>query len=150
MNIARFEDLVDRHGEDIATWPVALRGEAEAFVAGEPAAKLVLERARGLRAAFAEAPPIRAPRDLGARILLLAEASDRVAGVERAPARPQPQPSMATVVATWIGDLLPRLRPAHVLAACFVAGLVLGLTLVDPAATQTASNDEAPFTSIIR
>lgn len=68
MNIDRFQALVDRHGEDIATWPLADRGGACALLLADSAAVAVLERARSFRFAFEGAAKIRAPRDLADRI----------------------------------------------------------------------------------
>ena len=76
MDEAQFQDLVDRQGEDLARWPEAIRVEAELLLVTSEAARRILEDAAALRAAFASAPSIRAPRDLAARILTLASDDD--------------------------------------------------------------------------
>ncbi|MBE7220436.1 MAG: hypothetical protein INR64_18360, partial [Caulobacteraceae bacterium] len=46
MDIASFEDLVDRHGGDPARWPAPERGEAQALLAVSAAARTVLAATR--------------------------------------------------------------------------------------------------------
>ncbi len=46
MNLAAFEDLIDRHGGDLDTWPAALRREAAAFAAASTAASKALDAMR--------------------------------------------------------------------------------------------------------
>lgn len=79
MDEAQFQDLVDRQGEDLARWPEAVRIEAEQLLVASEAARRILGDAIALRAAFASARPIRAPRDLAARILALANDDDGAA-----------------------------------------------------------------------
>ncbi|WP_026791209.1 hypothetical protein [Pleomorphomonas oryzae] len=76
MDEAQFQDLVDRQGEDLTRWPEALRVEAELLLAVSEPARRILGNAVTLRAAFASARPIRAPRDLAARILALTPDDD--------------------------------------------------------------------------
>jgi len=76
MDEAQFQDLVDRQGEDLTRWPEAVRAEAERLLVVSEPARRILDDAIALRAAFASARPIRAPRDLAARILALASDDD--------------------------------------------------------------------------
>ncbi|WP_370673908.1 hypothetical protein [Pleomorphomonas sp. PLEO] len=76
MDEAQFQDLVDRQGEDLARWPEALRTEAERLLCVSEPARRILDHAMTLRVAFASARPIRAPRDLAARILALTTDKD--------------------------------------------------------------------------
>lgn len=76
MDEAQFQDLVDRQGEDLTRWPEAIRIEAEQLLLVSESARRILGDAVALRAAFAAARPIRAPRDLAARILALASDDD--------------------------------------------------------------------------
>ena len=76
MDDAQFQDLVDRQGEDLTHWPEAARVEAEQLLLVSESARRILSDAAALRAAFAAAQPIRARRDLAARILALASNDD--------------------------------------------------------------------------
>lgn len=76
MDEAQFQDLVDRQGEDLTHWPEAIRIEAEQLLLSSEAARRILADAVALRSAFASVPPIRARRDLAARILALASDDD--------------------------------------------------------------------------
>jgi hypothetical protein len=76
MDEAQFQDLVDRLGEDLTHWPDAVRTDAEQLLNVSEPARRILGDAIALRAAFASARPIRARRDLAARILALANDDD--------------------------------------------------------------------------
>ncbi|MBS1165998.1 MAG: hypothetical protein H6R00_2023 [Proteobacteria bacterium] len=76
MDEAQFQDLVDRQGEDLTRWPEAVRAEAERLLVVSESARRILADAIALRAVFASARPIRAPRDLAARILALTSDDD--------------------------------------------------------------------------
>ncbi len=69
MNRSELRDAVDRHGEDLSTWPLSERSEAIQLLASEPAARSVIDEARALRAAITEPSAIRAPAGLADRIL---------------------------------------------------------------------------------
>lgn len=73
MDEAQFQDLVDRHGEDLRLWPAPVRADAEALLRQSDRARAILEAAAALRTAFSAAPPVRAPAGLKARIIALAE-----------------------------------------------------------------------------
>ncbi|WP_036790518.1 hypothetical protein [Pleomorphomonas koreensis] len=73
MDEAQFQDLVDRHGEDLRLWPAAVRADAEALLRQSDSARAILETAAALRTAFSAAPAARAPAGLKARIIALAE-----------------------------------------------------------------------------
>lgn len=72
MDEAQFQDLVDRHGEDLTLWPAAFRKDAEALVRQSERARSILEKAAALRAALAAGKDVRAPAGLKARIIALA------------------------------------------------------------------------------
>jgi hypothetical protein len=76
MDEAQFQDLIDRQGEDLTRWPEAIRSEAERLLLVSELARRILADAVALRAAFASTPPVRARRDLAARILALASDDD--------------------------------------------------------------------------
>ena len=73
MDEAQFQDLVDRHGEDLTLWPAAVRVAAEALLLKSERARSILETAVRLREALAAGPAVRAPAGLAARIVALAE-----------------------------------------------------------------------------
>lgn len=76
MDLARFTDLVERHGGDPARWPEDRRAEALAFLATDEAARALVEADLELgRRLTADAPP-RAPAGLLDRILDRAFAED--------------------------------------------------------------------------
>ncbi|WNJ90955.1 hypothetical protein [Bosea sp. 685] len=70
MKIGEFQDAIDRHGDDLATWPAGLRQPGLALLLASPVARAALDEARNLRAAFKSASPIRAPKSLIDRIIL--------------------------------------------------------------------------------
>ncbi|MCP9627700.1 hypothetical protein NML43_11430 [Rhodopseudomonas palustris] len=82
MDIAEFEDLIDRLGEDPSRWPDDQRREAERLVATSTEAQRLLADAKAAREALA-APPIRAPAGLADRI---------VAAARQTPVEPQGSP----------------------------------------------------------
>lgn len=86
MNRIEFRDAVDRHGEDLSTWPLSERSEAIQLLASEPAARSVIDEARALRAAIADKVGIRAPAGLADRIVraALGDAPATAARVRRA------------------------------------------------------------------
>jgi hypothetical protein len=124
MNIEEFEDLVDRCGEVPAEWPEAVRADALAFLAGSAAARAVVTEASSLRAMFGGAVKEPAPANLADRIVTLAGRMDEI------------QPSFtkeSRVHSAQVprqSSLLKRtgLPKSYLwLAACFAAGLGLGL-----------------------
>ncbi len=73
MDEAQFQDLVDRHGEDLRLWPTAVRADAEALLRQSDRARSILETAAALRKALTAGPAVRAPAGLKARIVALAD-----------------------------------------------------------------------------
>ena len=73
MDEAQFQDLVDRHGEDLRLWPAPVRADAEVLLRQSDRARAILKTAAALRTAFSAAPPVRAPAGLKARIMALAD-----------------------------------------------------------------------------
>lgn len=68
MDVAEFEDLIDRLGEDISLWPEPQRAAATQLLDSSEQAKAVLDAAMVLRSALS-APPIKAPSGLAERIV---------------------------------------------------------------------------------
>ena len=71
MDVTKFEELIDRLGEDLSRWPEDRRVPAQELLARSPAAQALLEEARTLRSALA-APTVRAPAGLADRIVAAA------------------------------------------------------------------------------
>jgi len=71
MDVTKFEELIDRLGEDLSRWPEDRRVAAQELLARSPAAQALLEEARTLRRALA-APTVRAPAGLADRIVAAA------------------------------------------------------------------------------
>jgi hypothetical protein len=67
MDVAMFEDLIDRLGEDLSRWPSDQRLAAEQLLATSAAARTLHEEARVLRKALS-GPPVSAPAGLADRI----------------------------------------------------------------------------------
>jgi hypothetical protein len=106
MQLDEFEDLLDRHGDDLATWPAPSREAASALLKVSPDARELLDDARSMRAMFDRQATVSAPPALASRIL--------------ADARAMP---VAAHSFNWM-------RPALTLAICCVAGF--GLSFVPP------------------
>ncbi|MBR0699810.1 hypothetical protein JQ599_07850 [Bradyrhizobium diazoefficiens] len=71
MDVTKFEELIDRLGEDLSRWPEDRRVPAQELLARSPAAQALLEEAITLRRALA-APTVRAPAGLADRIVAAA------------------------------------------------------------------------------
>jgi hypothetical protein len=71
MDVAEFEDLIDRLGEDLSCWPDTQRLAAETLLASSADARKLHEDARAVRQALA-GPPMRAPAGLTDRIVTAA------------------------------------------------------------------------------
>ncbi|WP_312017123.1 hypothetical protein [Bradyrhizobium jicamae] len=67
MDIATFEDLIDRLGEDLSLWPDDQRLAAVQLLASSAEARTLYEEASALRQAL-KGPPVRAPAGLVDRI----------------------------------------------------------------------------------
>ncbi|POR51887.1 hypothetical protein [Bosea psychrotolerans] len=76
MKLGEFQDAIDRHGDDLATWPAGLRQPGLALLLASPAARRILDEARSLRSAFKSASPVRAPKSLIDRIIVAAVGAD--------------------------------------------------------------------------
>lgn len=68
MNIADFEDLLDRLGDDLSLWPAPQQQAADLLLRSSEQARLLLDESRLLRRALS-APPVRAPSRLTERIM---------------------------------------------------------------------------------
>jgi len=72
MNLAEFEDLVDRCGERPADWPADVRADALDFLERSREARDVVASAAALRDMFDDSPAEPAPANLANRIVTLA------------------------------------------------------------------------------
>jgi hypothetical protein len=101
MQVEEFEDLLDRHGEDLAKWPVAARDAGLDLLRTSQDARDLLEGAREMREMFGPAGQTLAPPDLAGRVISAAMQAEAV------PAR-----------ASW-------LRPLLGLSLCCAVGFTL-------------------------
>lgn len=114
MDVATFEDLIDRLGEDLSRWPDDQRLAAVQLLASSAEARALYEEASALRRALA-APPVRAPTGLLDRIV------NAAAKLPQQPAPPadRPQDTACPEEAAQPGKVLPAL----LLAFCLLPGL---------------------------
>lgn len=156
MDDAQFQDLVDRHGGDIATWPVPLRARAQALLGNSATAREIIMRERSLKAAFADEPEIRAPEGLALRIFALAAADADADAVVTAPevvvvaVEPVRSGPIEHLLAALAASSSFVLRPAVVMTACFVVGIAIGVVFGDVTSTRTASIEVGLFSPIVR
>ena len=71
MDVATFEDLIDRLGDDLSRWPDDQRLVAVQLLASSAEARALYEEASAVRRALS-APPVRAPAGLVDRIVIAA------------------------------------------------------------------------------
>ncbi|WP_343206174.1 hypothetical protein [Bradyrhizobium sp. OHSU_III] len=124
MDVATFEDLIDRLGEDLSRWPDDQRLAAVQLLASSAEARTLYEEASAIRRALT-APPVRAPNGLADRIVTAA------AKLPREPAAPDDQPSDAE----GSGESAPqgKVLPALLLALCLLPALTPpALMLAEP------------------
>ncbi|MHC2333005.1 hypothetical protein [Bradyrhizobium sp. USDA 4454] len=123
MDVATFEDLIDRLGEDLSRWPDDQRLAAVQLLASSAEARTLYEEASALRRALA-APPVRAPRGLVGRIAAAAAKLPQEKLPEERPLEPdpsevQPNEAHAPDESTQPGKVLPAL----LLALCLLPAL---------------------------
>ncbi|AMN39089.1 hypothetical protein [Rhodoplanes sp. Z2-YC6860] len=113
MDIVEFEDLLDRLGEDISTWPVDKQRPAAKLLSESSEAQDLIRDAMALRGLMAR-PPISAPSGLSERIF------------ERAASLQEPRKE-SHVSAAYRLLAIGRQHWGAIFAACFMAGVVTGL-----------------------
>jgi hypothetical protein len=113
MDIEQFEDLLDRLGEDISTWPADKQRPAAKLLAESSEAQDLMRDAVALRGLMAR-PPMAAPSRLSERIF------------ERAAVMPEPQNEAEIPPAYRLGSIW-RQHWGTIFAACFVAGVLTGV-----------------------
>lgn len=91
MEIADFEDLLDRLGEDMSSWPAPQQQAAANFLRSSAEARSALAQARLLRQALS-APQSRAEAGLTERIMQGVREGD-AGPAETEPAASQPEPT---------------------------------------------------------
>ena len=124
MDIAEFEDFLDRHGDDISGWPVAQQRAAAALLLESVEARGLLREAQTMRSLLSSAP-IRAPKGLADRVVMQALSVSQA--LSAAPAQVQ---SRREPVFTRTLKLVRQNFIAAQLAfllACFVAGALGGV-----------------------
>lgn len=119
MNLAEFEDLVDRCGEQPSAWPVEVRAEALAFLEQSREARDVVAGAAALRKMFDDSPAEPAPANLANRIVTLAGRIDDMPTVHDNSKLPKAPGRFSFLSRTG----LPK---SYIwIAACFAAGIGL-------------------------
>jgi anti-sigma factor RsiW len=121
MTPGQFQRLLAVHGTDPSRWPADRRNQAEAHLAGDPAARHALDAARRLDQSIMRLP---APGEAQARA-----AAERVLAALAGRLPPQPPPSWAR---WWPAELLdmdfsPAWRRVAALAAVATLGFAIGL-----------------------
>lgn len=118
MNVADFEDLLNRLGDDMSTWPAQQQQSAANLLRSSDEARLVLDESRRLRRALSTTP-----------IQARAGLTDRI--MQAVPqAVPKPALMPAHILGNWYSGLAvlasPR-SPGLILAVCFLIGIFAGL-----------------------
>jgi hypothetical protein len=105
MNRQQFQQALDRHGGDLARWPLPLGEDARRFVAGDDEAARQLREALRLEMLMADAfRPLPMDEALVGRIVSGARGEKRVNGIQLRPTRRLVAlASMATALALVIG-----------------------------------------------
>jgi hypothetical protein len=122
MDVATFEDLIDRLGEDLSRWPDDQRLAAVQLLASSADARALYGEASAIRQAL-QAPPVRAPAGLVDRILLAAAKLPR----ETAGPDDEPKDTEDSGVAAQSGKVLPAL----LLALCLLPALATPALVLD-------------------
>jgi len=118
MNVADFEDLLDRLGDDMSTWPAPQQQSAATLLRSSDEARRTLDEARRLRRALSAAP-IRARAGLTDRIMQ---------GIPGAVSKPAVAP--AHFARGWnsrLAFLVSPRSPGLILAVCFLIGIFVGI-----------------------
>lgn len=118
MDVATFEDLIDRLGEDLSRWPDDQRVAAVQLLASSAEARTLYEEASAVRRALA-APPVRAPKGLADRIVTAAAKLPQKPASGPAPTDDQPNDAQAPGRSAPQGKVLPAL----LLALCLLPAL---------------------------
>jgi hypothetical protein len=131
MDVATFEDLIDRLGDDLSRWPDDQRLVAVQLLASSAEARALYEEASAVRRALT-APPVRAPAGLVNRIVIAA------AKLPREPAAPEGEAKVAEPAGESVhpGMVLPALLLAFSL---FPALAPLASMLDEPGLTISLS-----------
>lgn len=129
MELAAFEDLIDRLGDELSRWPDDQRLAAEALLAESAEARALLDEARALREAL-KAPPVRAPAGLADRIVAAAEKLAKQ--VAASPDQDGPKSDEKT-------DKPGKVLPALLLALCLMPALAPELTVEPQGSSRSQS-----------
>jgi hypothetical protein len=95
MDVSKFEDLIDRLGEDMSHWPEGQRLAAGELLASSPEARALLADARTLRQSLTR-PSLRAPAGLADRIVTAATMPDAEAPLAEGKAAADPTSAAQT------------------------------------------------------
>jgi hypothetical protein len=117
MDVAEFEDWLDRLGEDLSRWPDPQRQAAHTLLESSAEARALLEESVVLRDALA-APKFRAPSGLADRI---------VAQAARMDPAPKPESELPGGAPPEVPSWNYRWLPAMALSICFLVGVGFGV-----------------------
>jgi anti-sigma factor RsiW len=130
MTLARFQDLLDVHGADLARWPQSQRAAAERLLATDRAAMTALAQARALDTLIAREAPAEA---------------DATGVLRRLAARPLPPQRRRFLWRQWPSELLTfDFAPAwpRVAALAGVAAIGFAIGLIDLGPMTVGANGE--------
>lgn len=127
MDVATFEDLIDRLGEDLSRWPDDQRLAAGQLLASSAEARTLYEQASAVRRALT-APPVRAPKGLVDRIVTAAAKlpqQELAQELSQEPASEPAAPEEQSNDAQAQGDSAQhgKVLPALLLALCLLPAL---------------------------
>jgi hypothetical protein len=118
MNVVEFEDLLDRLGDDLSTWPLDWQNEARVLLAQSVEAKELLREAQAMRGLLTRSP-VSAPAGLASRIMTQAA---RAPAVTKAPEK---RPFIEALLRSF-WPRSPAWRMAF-LSVCFAVGVFGGI-----------------------
>lgn len=123
MRPAQFRQLLETHGADRSRWPLAQRGEAEAYLAADPRARAQFEDADRLDKLIRAGVAATCPRRVEASV-------DRVTAALAAPLPPQRHPRLAILRPVGLLDFDSSIawRPIAALAVVALLGFAVGLS----------------------
>ena len=124
MDIAEFEDFLDRHGDDISGWPVAQQHSAAALLLESSEARDLLREAQTMRGLLSSAP-IRAPKGLADRVVTQALSVSQALSAAPANVRSGREPIFSRTFKLVRQNFIAA--QLAFLLACFAAGALGGV-----------------------
>ncbi|MFH1805955.1 MAG: hypothetical protein ABID63_13815 [Pseudomonadota bacterium] len=143
MNIKEFEDLLDQHGWDIASWPEPFRQEANKFVAqNDEAAELIHHLQMLEEAIAADALPMGRHRAID-NIFVEIDRQEQAAPVVKTPWHKR-------LGGTFSSYRLPYVAPVFGMTMCVLFGFVFGVVFTaNQDMDSSADAGELPVMKIV-